>query len=585
MRTSFLLLVSCCVLLAGCDLEQNPVAETSREAVFNNENGLALYTNSFYNMLPSADDITRGDGISDYGARKPAPDFIVVGAYDARSSDGGWSWSALRNINYFLANNVDPAVPEAVRQHYNGLARFFRAWFYFEKVKRYGDVPWIDKPLDVDDPSLYAGRDPREVVMQHVLEDINFAIDNIAMTNDASRTMISRDVALAFKSRIALFEGTFRKYHPEWGLSDTADEWLNEAVSAAREIMDSGRYSLYEGAGEDMSYRRLFTSDDPVASEIMLAVVSDLGLGVTHTANWTYTSGTFWVRYSFIRTFMNTYLNIDGTPFTDREGYETMTFMEEVKGRDKRLQQTIRMGDYTRTNSGISVPAPPAFTYTWTGYQPIKWTLDEIAIDGGSRNTNAVSIFRYAEVLLNYAEAKAELGTITDADWAETVGALRRRAGITGGLNSLPTQVDPYLQQVYFPDIANPVILEIRRERAIELVLEGFRFYDLVRWKRGDLMEMQWNGMYVPSVNQYMDLNEDGTPDVYFATVMPEERIDGVVYIDVTGPEDRLANGTSGEITILNTIPRVWEDRHYLYPIPEVHLLKNPALGQNPGWE
>lgn len=585
MRTSLLFLVSLCVVFAGCDLEQNPVAETSRDAVFNHENGLQLYTTSFYNMLPSADDITRGDGISDYGARKPAPDFIVEGAYDARSSDGGWSWSQLRNINYFLENNVDPAVPEAVRQHYNGLARFFRAWFYFEKVKRYGDVPWIDKPLGVDDPSLYAGRDPREVVMQHVLEDINFAIDNLATTNDASRTMITRDVALAFKSRVALFEGTFRKYHPEWGLSDTANEWLNEAASAARTIMDSGQYSLYDGAGEESSYRRLFTSDDPVSSEIMLAVVSDLGLGVTHTANWTYTSGTFWVRYSFIRTFMNTYLNIDGTPFTGRPGFETMTFMDEVKGRDKRLQQTIRMGDYTRTNSGVSVPAPPAFTYTWTGYQPIKWTLDDIAIDGGSRNTNAVSIFRYAEVLLNYAEAKAELGTITDSDWAETVGALRGRAGITGGLTSLPAQVDPYLQQVYFPDVASPVLLEIRRERSIELVLEGFRFYDLIRWKRGDLMEMQWNGMYVPSVNEYMDLNEDGAPDVYFATEMPEARVDGVVYVDVTGEEDRLANGTSGEITVLNTIPRVWEDRHYLYPIPEVHLLKNPALTQNPGWE
>src|SRR5690606_17549414 len=201
---------------------------------------------------------------------------------------------------------------------------------------------------------------------------------------------------------------------------------------------------------------------------------------------WLYTSGTYGVGLSLIRPFINTYLNIDGTPFTDRPGYETMTFMEEVKGRDKRLQQTIRMGDFTRVNAGVEVPSPPLFSQTLTGYQPIKWTIDDVGVDGGQNNTNDVPIFRYAEVLLNYAEAKAELGTLTDADWAQTVGALRRRAGITGGLTSLPTRVDPYLQRTYFPGISDPVILEVRRERGVELALEGLRFHDLPRWQRSE---------------------------------------------------------------------------------------------------
>ena len=111
---------------------------------------------------------------------------------------------------------------------------------------------------------------------------------------------------------------------------------------------------------------------------------------------------------------------------------------------------------------------------------------------------------------------KAELGTLTDADWAATVGVLRTRGGITAGLTTKPTLVDPYLKSVYFPNITDPVILEVRRERGIELCLEGFRFSDILRWKRGDLMNQEWNGFYVPALNTPMDLNEDAINDVVF---------------------------------------------------------------------
>jgi hypothetical protein len=346
--------------------------------------------------------------------------------------------------------------------------------------------------------------------------------------------------------------------------------------------MDSGRYSLHTGGGED-SYREVFISGAPVASEVLLAVVASTALGVRHAANWWYTSATTGVRFSFIRPFIHTYLNVDGTPFTDRDGYETMTFPEEMQGRDPRLAQTIRSHEYERVNAGVTIPAPPAFSYTYTGYQPIKWSVDDVAIDGGNNSTNAVSIFRYAEVLLNYAEAKAELGTLTGGDWAQTVGALRARAGITGGLAALPTSVDPYLQSTYFPDVSSPVLLEVRRERGIELALEGFRFYDVVRWGRGELMELPWRGIYVPQANVDMDLNLDGQPDVHFYTTPPTSQQSGVLYIDVSS-DYRLTNGTSGEITWRTAVPRAWEPKNYLYPIPEDDLLTNPALGQNPGW-
>ncbi|GEO03336.1 hypothetical protein AAE02nite_10000 [Adhaeribacter aerolatus] len=587
-------------MVAGCDLEEVPVDTANKDAVFGSESGLQLYANSFYDWLPSANNIHQADAISDYSTRRNAPDFLRAGnVYSSRTSDNtsasgydliaigadwNWGWGTLRNINFFLENNKDPKIAADVRQHYNGLARFFRAWFYFEKVKRYGDVPWVNKPLDVADPKLYASRDPRTLVMDSVLADINFAIQNIKTINDPSRTLITKDVALALKSRIALFEGTFRKYHTDKGLVNTANTWLTAAAEASQTVMTNGRFSLHRGGGTDLSYRQLFISDAPVSAEIMLAVVSSTALNVRHAANWYFTSATTGTRFSFIRPFINTYLNIDGTPYTNEADYQTQTFMDEVKGRDKRLAQTIRTGSYKRTNGGNLVAAPPAFTYTYTGYQPIKWSVDNVAIDGGNNNTNAVSIFRYAEILLNYAEAKAELGTLTNDDWSKTIGALRSRAGITGGLTTLPTVVDPYLQSTYFPNISNPVILEVRRERGIELALEGFRFYDIVRWKRGELMEMPWLGIYVPEANKLMDLNEDGTPDVYFYTQTPTNQISGVTYVNVATESYKLTNGNSGQVIWLPNIPRKWEDRKYFYPIPESHLLTNPSLGQNTGW-
>src|SRR5690606_14181881 len=116
------------------------------------------------------------------------------------------------------------------------------AWFYFEKVKRYGDVPWINVPLDVEDPKLWGGRDPRALVMDSVLADINYAIQHISTVNDPYRTLITKNVARALKSRICLFEGTFTKYHESYGLQGTSDFWLTEAASAAKEIIDENLY-------------------------------------------------------------------------------------------------------------------------------------------------------------------------------------------------------------------------------------------------------------------------------------------------------------------------------------------------------
>jgi hypothetical protein len=572
-------------------MQELPKSEVSKESVFNTEAGLELYSNSFYNILPSAQDIYLGDDMSDYIARNSLDQFLT-NSYSANQSSG-WSWTALRNINFFIANCNDENIDIAVRRHYVGLARFFRAYFYFEKVQRFGDVPWIGRVPDItDEELLYAGRDPRTLVMDSVLADINYACENISKETDATSSTITKWVAYALKSRICLFEGTFRKYHTSFGLQATANSWLEQAASAAKQVIDNSGYSLNQGGGEDMAYRNLFISTNPVNTEVMLAVVMSQELGVLHAANWKYTSPTYGVKSSLTRTFVNTYLNLDGTPFTSTPGYETMIFPEEVKNRDLRLKQTIRLGDYKRTSGGQQIAAPPTFGYVLTGYMPIKWCLDDTYYDLRDYNNNSVSIFRYAEVLLNYAEAKAELGTLTNSDWAITIGAIRERAGITGGLTQLPAEVDNYLQSTYFPEINDPVLLEVRRERGIELVLEGFRFYDLIRWRKGELLKMNWRGFYVPELDVPIDLNEDGVDDVIFVENVPSP-LPNVPYefvgvgatINNEPNPQRLTNGTSGELTWLDNIPRIWDDKRYFYPIPEQDYLMNPNLGQNPGWE
>ena len=588
MKKQYLWFLLLSVLFVRCQLEEIPVSTASKSAVFGSQQGLDLYANSFYSILPGR--TTSLDAMADYMAVKSVPTFVQEGSF-APNLSSGWTWTDLRNINYFLANNNDPTVPADVRLNYQGIAKFFRAFFYFEKVKRFGDVPWIGKPLDVSDPILYGPRDSRTLVMDSIVADIDYACANIKSLSEPTRSLVTKYVAYALKSRICLFEGTFRKYHTEFNLQGTANNWLTLASVAAKKVMDDGVYSIYTTGGPGKSYRTVFTNGLPIASEVMLSAICDLTLSVLNDANWYWTSGTYGDKASFTRTFINTYLNLDGTAFTSNPNYPTMLFKDEVKNRDLRLKQTIRLGDYKRLSGGVLVPAPPLFSYTFTGYMPIKWTLDDMYYDTRDLNINSISEFRYAEVLLNYAEANAELGTLTDADWAKTIGVLRTRGGITAGLSALPTVVDPYLKATYFPDISNPVILEVRRERGIELCLEGFRFADILRWKRGPLMNQEWNGFYVPTLVTPMDLNEDGILDVaFYQGTKPTPAVSGVTYVDVSdlvsgkANSQKLKNGTSGELTWMNNISRKWEDKMYYYPIPPTDIITNPHLTQNLGW-
>lgn len=219
--------------------------------------------------------------------------------------------------------------------------------------------------------------------------------------------------------------------------------------------------------------------------ETIWAQVYDAEFRRWHDVTWKYNSATSGSRWSLTRSFVNTYLMRDGSRFTDKAGYETMTFPQEVKDRDCRLKQTIRTPGYKRIDKDKEITVLPDFTITLSGYHMMKWSLDNTFYDGQAEATNAMPIFRYAEILLIYAEAKAELGEFTSDIWNKTIKLLRERAGVNG---KEPETADTYMQETYYPNISDKYLLEIRRERAIELIAEDRRYDDLMRWKAADLL-------------------------------------------------------------------------------------------------
>ena len=566
------------MIMSACnrDLNLRPFDKLSPENAFNSEKDLQLYANSFYLNLPDGNDIVRGDAMSDYLVGRTISNYLY-GSFGATQATG-WSWSNLRKINYFLEHAPQANITDEAKEHYLGLARFFRAWFYFDMVKKFGDVPWYGKTLATDDPDLYKARDPRTLVMDSVLADLDFACSHIRDTKDNSASQVTRWVALAFKSRVCLFEGTFRKYHTQLGLAGTANGWLDAAADAADKVMKGNKYQLLTSGSPEQNYRSLFNNETPNSTEVMLAAVNNKALRVFNDANWYWTSATYGGRYSFTKTFINTYLNTDGTPFTAQADYNKIPFSEEVQHRDLRLKQSIRMKGYTRDGA----VAPPDFTYTYTGYMPIKLTLDAKATDGVAENFNSLPIIRYAEVLLNYAEAKAERGAFQPADWDKTIALLRQRAGIT--VTGMPVAADPYLHDHYFKDINDPVLLEIRRERGIELALEGFRYDDLKRWHEGQLLTIPYDGMYVPALNTPMDLNEDGKMDVSFVESIPSTKVPGVYYFLIDKVQFKLSGGSSGNLQLFDNLERKYEEYKYFYPIPYNEIILNGKLTQNPEW-
>ena len=492
-------------------------------------------------------------------------------------------------------------VSDEVYNHYEGVARFWRAWFYYDKVRTFGAVPWYDFTISASDKeALTKPRDSREYVMDKVLEDLTFA--STYCLADAKYTkgsaLINKWVALAFKSRVCLYEGTFRKYHSREPSSDkpwqndvyNADnKFLREAAAAAKEIMDKGPFSLVTGDVKT-AYRSLFTSAGLLTQEVIFGREYSKELSAFHETSWYYYSPTYGTKIAMTKKFMNTYLTTKGTPFTDIDGYKTVDFIHEFDGRDARMAQTVISPSYQMKISGRTVPYSPNWKVTRTGYHPIKWSIDDDADNVLSKaaSWNSLPIIRYAEVLLNYAEAKAELGEMDAAVWDQTIAPLRSRAGVT---SVIPAKADPYMEAYFLNTVTDKWILEVRRERGIELCLEmGLRWDDDMRWHMGDLLTSDnnpWTGIYIGSTSYTYDYtglstddNGDPVPDFY---IRPGEDTEHSIAISNTGANQTFSLNDEGNIVW--EYRRVWSEKKYLRPIPLTAITRNPNLEQNALWK
>lgn len=571
------LFLSAAIACISCEdmLDYQPKDRLSPDTYFKTETDCELWTNNYYTVFPSAEgiysepyDVIVRDVLADEisGVRKPMP------------TDGNWNWEKLREMNFFLSR-ASQVEDESVRLEYEGLTRFFRAYFYFEKVKRYGDVPWVDRPLGSDEEELYKGRDSRELVMEKVMEDVDFAIANLPEVQNVYR--VTRWTARALKSRIALFEGTFRKYH---GLNGY-EEFLQACVNASEPFL-TGPYSIYTSGSTP--YQDLFTSQNAIETEIILARAYTSAIsGMTHDVNGHLTGATMG-RPGMTRNVVNMYLMRDGSRYTDQENYAIKTFVEECKNRDLRMAQTLRTPGYKRI--GGSKELAPDLSRSTTGYQLIKYLTEE-KYDANKASTNDMPLFRLAEVLLNYAEAKAELGTLKQADLDNTIRPLRARAGLPDlDMEEANANPDPYLSspETGYANVTGDnkgVILEIRRERTLETPMEGLRYWDIMRWKEGKRFEKPIEGLYFPGTGEY-DLDGNGSVDVciYDTEKAPGNSAD-VLYLKL-GSDIVLSEGTSGNVLAHSTQQRIWnEQRDYLYPIPtDDRVLTQGAISQNPGW-
>lgn len=571
------------LLFSGCDkdyLNQPPKDRLDASQFFNTATDLEVYTNDFYDMLPDYHlyDATYGLSAADNIVSLIEPAQVIgTRLVPPQRGTGGWTWTDLRSINFFL-QHYEKCPDEQAKLKYGGIARFFRASFYFDKVKMFGDVPWYNEVLNAGDSALYKPRDPRTLVMDSVLADINYAIDHIPAEIQLNR--ITKYTALALKVRICLYEGTFRKYHTELGLQQTAGQWLQEAADAAQQLMASKAYTLYTAGGPSVCYRDLFARNDQDATETILARDYNPTYG-RHTLAYLMTSPTQGA-WGATKDFVNSFLMKDGSRFTDIPGYDTLGFYAEMQNRDPRLTQSVGGPDFTVY--GESTPEPVNLNITTTGYRVIKAlpTRDQW---GSSSSYNDIILFRYAEVLLNYAEAKAEMGTLTQADLDASVNLLRDRVGMphTDLLydNAHP---DTYLAAEY-PHVSGAnmgVILEIRRERRIEMFDEGLRWDDLMRWKEGKKFEQPMLGIYFSHLGSF-DFNGDGKPDVYVYQGSPSGAPAGVSST-INVQQRPLTNGTSGNLFPYRDKITFEEPKDYYYPIPQEELLLNKSLVQNPGW-
>lgn len=594
---SRLALSAIALLAVSCNdsfMDRQPQTEIGVSCYFNTEEDLKMYCYNLYDF-PNFNNYTADAGTDNQATTDvvEVKNIMLSANPTSMTVNAGWDWSRLRTINLFLENCERASVSDDVLAHYQGIARFFRARFYMDKVKAYSDVPWYDKSLTTSDEDLYKARDSRDFVVQKIFEDYTFAAEHVKTQQESGA--VDKWTVLTYMARHALYEGTYRKYHDELGLENTAGTYLQIAADAAEQIMNDGGFSLYSTGSPETDYHALFESSDLTAnSEVILTRVFDRK--ISSNGFWAFMFGNYIPCPT--KDLVQSYLMKDGSYYSSQPGYANKQFVEEFANRDPRMSQTLAYPGWELVNTMTYAPGAGIYVQNlnknFSGYHQIKGFVNNkdedfyLGID--------VPVLRYAEVLLTYAEARAELGQLTQADLDRSINLLRDRVGLPH-LSASPA-ADPVMQS-RFPAIA-PVLQEIRRERRVELALEGFRYDDLMRWKAGKLLEHEPEGIYFPSLGKF-DLTGDGVEDIYLipssqdipAEADKEANSLGkkLVYyrtgtIDDGNATVYLKNGTSGNIQTIRDLGTFMEPKYYYRPIPKHEMDLNPQLGpQLFGWE
>lgn len=539
-------------LLNGCSkdfLSRAPLDAISNDEYWQTEEQLKLAVNACYDYLKGKN-VVDMENLGDNTIYPPMSDYLAIstGNFDFTTNTINSEWAAqfkgIRRCNHFLENyQRAKGIKAETMKQFAGEVKFMRAFLYSYLTFFFGDVPLETTTLNIGDPGVYGTRTSRAEVVDFILNELDSAASYLPVSYGAKDLgRITKGAALGWKSRVALF---YQKY-------DVAEK-------AAKAVMDLGVYKLYSNGDPKTSYNELFTQKGKLANgankETLLARLYLLDVS-THNMSRECQVPDQTARFNPTKSLVDAYLCIDGKPIDKSDKYDGSTYESIFKNRDPRMTQTVLTpgaiwggkDDGDADDKPNDVYQLPKFNsdkkgcVTATGYYFTKY-VDVAAVATYNKDANDIHVMRYAEVLLNYAEALFEQGKLTQGDIDITINKLRERVGMPPMLLS---------------DLAAwgmDVRQEIRRERRVELALEGQRYFDLLRWKQGDMLALDVKGMNKKSVPEY---NQK-----YIAAI----------------PED------AAGFMILNTNRRFVTPKNYLWPVALTQVQRNPALGQNPGWE
>ncbi|MCM1050916.1 MAG: RagB/SusD family nutrient uptake outer membrane protein [Paenibacillus sp.] len=561
MKKIFRYIAAVSVALASVScLELDPKEQLADPDLWNKAGDFQAFSNKFYDWFPNFDMVYSGTIHADKHSdilrdRSSSPDEVSAGINTVPSSDGDYSgnYDHIRRCCLLLEKSQGFANKAEIAQPL-GEAYFFRAWCYFQLVQKFGNVIIVNRSLDTDDPLLFASRNDRGEVIDFIIDDLRNAISNLKPTAELADGRVGREGAQAFLGRVALFEGTWQKFR---GNETRAKELLDISAKASKEVIDGNKFQLfYNNALGETSLKYLFILEDVQSNPAGLKkdankeyilkrcfhpTLKKIGknLNTEVLANAQYVSAKF----------ANMYLCSDGLPIEKSpkfQGYGKAT--SEWQNRDLRMKTTLMApGQYYFTNSAANSRldwsgsdaelARAKWQPSWNSgalYFPQKWATEREVTDG--EQSYDFPIIRYAEVLLNYAEAVYERdGHISNDDLKISINLTRQRLN-----KEMPALTNEFVS-------ANGLDMrqEIRRERTIELFNEGFRLDDLKRWKTAET-EMPMDFLGSRNISSSYLQNSDGN-------------------------------------NIIET-GRHWAEKNYLNPLPIDQLQLNPNLGQNPGW-